>query len=78
MKYNSPQEAIEACDAECERAWEAFTKVNNLDPSMAPDAFLIAKKVFRQGYMAGARFISEIIVQKMIEFQTQQPPPNHN
>lgn len=67
MKYNSPEEAIAACNAECENAWKMFTKVNKIDESVAPDAVAVAKRVFQQGYMAGARFVSGVIVEKMIE-----------
>lgn len=69
--YKTPQEAIAACDAECERSWEEFTKANNLDPSLAPEAFAIAKHVFRQGYMSGARFVSGVIVKKMTDHAQQ-------
>ena len=66
MLFNTPQEAIAACEAENERAWTEYLKVNNIDPALAPEACEAAKSVFRAGYMAGARFVSGVIVDKMV------------
>jgi hypothetical protein len=66
MTYKTPQEAIAACEAECERSWSDYLKNNNLDPDKAPEACAAAKHVFRAGYMAGARFVSSAIVEKLM------------
>ena len=66
MIYTTPLEAIAACEAEHERAWTEYLKVNNLDPSTAPEACEAAKSVFRAGYMAGARFVSGALVEKLM------------
>ena len=66
MLFNTPQEAIAACEAENERTWQDYLKLNNSDPSKAPEACEAAKAVFRAGYIAGARFVSGVIVQKMV------------
>jgi hypothetical protein len=66
MLYNTPQEAIAACEAENERTWQEYLKLNNIDPTKAPEACEAAKAVFRSGYMAGARFVSGVIVEKMV------------
>ena len=64
--YKTPQEAIAACEAEFERSWQEYLKVNNLDPDKAPEACAAAKAVYRAGYMAGARFVSGALVEKMM------------
>lgn len=69
MNYKTPQEAIAACEAEHERTWNEYLKVNNLDASKAPEACKAAKAVFRAGYMAGARFVSGAIVEKMMSHE---------
>lgn len=66
MTYKTPQEAIAACEAENERAWEEYVKMSNLNPAQAPDAFNAAKAIFRAGYMAGAKFVSSVIVEKLM------------
>ncbi len=65
-QFKTPEEAIAACDAECERAWQEYLTTNKLDPAKAPEAAAAAYHVFRQGYMAGARFVSGIIMTKMM------------
>ena len=64
--FKTPQEAIQACENEFERSWQDYLKVNNLDPEKAPEACAAAKAVYRAGYMAGARFVSGAIVEKMM------------
>ena len=66
LLFNTPQEAIAACEAENERTWQEYLKTNNIDPTKAPEACEAAKTVFRAGYMAGARFVSGVIVEKMV------------
>lgn len=71
MNYKTPQEAIAACDAEFERSWDEFAQTNNLQANMAPEAFAIGKMVFRAGYMSGAKFVSGVIVKKMVDHAAQ-------
>ena len=66
MSYKTPQEAIAACEAENERAWQEYLKVSNLDPTGNPEAAEAARCIFRAGYMAGARFVSGAIVEKLM------------
>ena len=66
LLFKSPEEAIAACEAENEHTWQEYLKTNNIDPSKAPEACEAAKAVFRAGYMAGARFVSGIIVEKLV------------
>jgi len=66
MNYKTPQEAIAACEAENERSWQAYLKVSNLDPTANPAATEAAKAIFRAGYMAGARFVSGALVEKLM------------
>lgn len=73
--FKTPEEAIEACHAACEDAWNTFIQVNKLDPAVSPEAFAIAKKVFFQGYMMGARFVSGYIVSQMTNAKMQPPTP---
>lgn len=66
MLFKSPEEAINACNEECNRCWEEYLKVNKLDPSANPEACAAAQSVFRQGYMAGAKWVSGAIIEKMM------------
>jgi hypothetical protein len=65
MNYKTPQEAIAACEAENERAWNEYLKVNRLDPKF-PEPGVAAKTIFRAGYMAGVRFVSRALVEKLM------------
>jgi|FAXJ01.1.fsa_nt_gi hypothetical protein len=67
MNYKTPQEAIAACEAENERAWNEYVKMSNLSPDKAPDAFAAAKAIFRAGYMSGARFITGAILKQLTQ-----------
>jgi len=64
--FKTPQEAIAACEAENERAWQEYVKMSNLNPAQAPEAFAAAQAIFRVGYMAGAKFVSSVIVDKLV------------
>jgi hypothetical protein len=66
MLFKSPQEAIAACDAENERAWQEYLTTNHIDPAKAPEACAAAQAVFRAGYMAGAKWVSGAIIEKMM------------
>jgi len=66
MLFKTPQEAIAACEAENERAWQEYLTTNHIDPATAPEACAAAQAVFRQGYMAGAKFVSSVIVDKLM------------
>jgi hypothetical protein len=60
--YKTPQEAIQACEEECERTWGDFIKSKNLDPEKIPEP---VKAAYRVGYLAGARFVTGVIVSKL-------------
>jgi hypothetical protein len=64
--FKTPQDVINACNVECERAWNEYLKINNIDPVLAPEAVAAAKQVFNDGYYAGARWVSGTIVQNLI------------
>ena len=66
MLFKTPQEAIAACEAENERAWQEYLTTNHIDPATAPEACAAAQAVFRQGYMAGAKFVSSVIVDRLM------------
>lgn len=66
MTYKTSQEAIAACEAENERAWQEYLKMSNLDATGNPEAAEAARCIFRSGYMAGARFVSGAIVEKLM------------
>lgn len=78
--FKTPEEAIAACDAECERAWQEYLTANKIDSTKVDDIVnQTAKNLFRQGYMAGARFISGLIVKKMVDHgQTHIIEPNES
>lgn len=69
MIYNTPEEAIAACDINCENVWKRFITINNMKESDSPEAFAIAKNVFRAGYMCGALFVSDYVT------KNQNHPP---
>jgi len=64
--FNTPEEAINACNAECERAWIQYLTAQKLDVTKAPEAAEAAKRVFSAGYFAGARWVSDTIVKQMM------------
>jgi len=66
MSYKTPQEAIAACEAENERAWQEYLTTNHIDPTKAPEACAAAQAVFRAGYMAGTKWVVGTIVEKMM------------
>ena len=75
--FNSSTDAINACNAEAERAWQEYVVINKLDAkslqaldSTIPDAetskaLSAAKDIFRYGYFAGAKWVSSSIVRTM-------------
>lgn len=71
--FNTPEAAINACNVECERAWSEYVTTQRLDLAKAPpNAVAAAQQVFRAGYFAGAKWVSESIVKQMMSKQPQQ------
>lgn len=69
--FQSPEEAIKAFVETSEKAWAEYVSENKLDPNADPKAFGVAKHVFLSGYKAGARFVTESIVRKMMPDPTK-------
>ena len=69
--FKTPEDAINACNAECDRAWNQFVVSQKLDVSKVPEAAEAAKRVFSAGYFAGARWVSDTIVKQMPKQPTQ-------
>jgi len=70
MIFNTPEEAIAACNAQCQEAFEEFilsvnTKGGNID--RASNAFQMTKNVFTFGFMRGAEFITSVVIKASIE-----------
>ena len=64
--FKSPEEAIKACNDACDAAWAEFAMVNKFDESKLPaPALNAAKDMFRRGYYAGARWVTNSIVKQM-------------
>ena len=63
--FNSPEDAINACNAEAERAWAQYITAQTVDFSKVPQALAAAKNLFLTGYYAGARWVSDTIVIQM-------------
>ena len=64
-KFNTPEEAITACNKELERAWIEYSSIRQFD-SLSTGALKYAfKEVFTAGYMSGASFISSVVVAKI-------------
>ncbi len=64
--FPSPTEAINACNANCDKEWEHFAKMLKLDHKTDPKTYAASKDLFRAGYMAGAKWVTGAIVQKMM------------
>jgi hypothetical protein len=74
--FTSPEDAINACNSECERAWNQYIISQKLDITKAPqaaEAAEAAKGVFSAGYFAGARWVSDAVVKHMMSKQPTQP-----
>ena len=72
-QFKSPEEAINACNEGCEREWETFSKSVKLDETKDPTTYNATKSIFRMGYMAGAKWVSSTIVQRMMSSATKLP-----
>lgn len=72
MIFKSKEEAIIACQSQCQEAWEEFHDfivANNktMSPVAADRYFKIAKNVFVTGFMRGAEFVTSAVINKSIE-----------
>jgi len=64
-QFQSPLEAISACDVACEEAWNSFAEANGIKESIDKGAFVVGKSVFRAGYMNGASYVSNFVIGQM-------------
>ena len=60
-QFQTPTEAIEACDKNCQESWKRFSDANMIKEQIDPDAYHIARTVFWSGYQYGAQFVSGYI-----------------
>ena len=68
MIFKTPQDAIDACNKDCEQAW-----INHIKSTMKPGkgfdpndpGYKVAKSFFGAGYMAGAAFVSSLVAKKI-------------
>lgn len=70
MIFKSQEEAIAACNARCQEAWEEFlaaTTVKGTSIDRASRAYNTAKDVFTFGFMRGAEFVTSAVINKTIE-----------
>ena len=65
-QFKSPTEAINACNDACNTEWEICAAALQLVESKDPATYNATKSVFRAGYMAGAKWVSGAIVEKMM------------
>lgn len=65
-QFKSPTEAINACNDACDKEWNAVAVLLKLNEAKDPATYNATKSVFRGGYMAGARWVSSAIVQRMM------------
>lgn len=63
--FKTPEEAIAACNAAENAAWQKFTDANNIKEETDAVAYAITRKVFHAGFASGAGFVSTYIVSNM-------------
>ena len=64
--FKSPEEAINECNAACDAAWSEFATLNKFDVAkLPPQVIESARDVFRRGYYAGARWVTNSIIEQM-------------
>ena len=61
--FNTPQEAIVACESEFLVAWSKFAIANNIIPEVNAKANELTKNLFKAGFMNGAEFVISHILQ---------------
>lgn len=74
--YKTPNEAICAYEAEFEESWKKFLEDNKLNSGLTSDSQAIGKIVFRAGYMAGAKFVTNAFISKIKETQSKSESNN--
>jgi hypothetical protein len=70
MIFKSQEEAIAACNARCQEAFEEFiaaTTVKGANVDRASRAFKTAQDVFTFGFMRGAEFVTSVVIQQTIK-----------
>jgi hypothetical protein len=72
MIFETPEEAIAACQAGSEEAWKEFSTANNIKPEVNQEAYDITKKVFSAGYTFGIQFISGKLTELIIKSQAEK------
>lgn len=68
--FKSQEEAIAACNARCQEAFEEFitaTTTKGTSVDRASRAFQTAKDVFTFGFMRGAEFVTSVVIKASIE-----------
>jgi hypothetical protein len=64
--FNSPSDAVNACNASLEVEWSLFAESAKLDEAKDPNTYKAIKDVFRAGYMAGAKWVTGTFVQSLV------------
>jgi hypothetical protein len=61
--FNTPEEAIDACDKECNMVLNNVYPPSYLDLKLPPQYQPMLKQAFKTGFMAGVQFLSNNILQ---------------
>ena len=76
MIFKTPQDAIDACNKDCEQAWVHHLK-STINPGKGLDpnepGYKVAKSFFGAGYMAGAAFVSSLVAKKIKTAAAEEP-----
>jgi len=64
-KFDSAQEAIEACETECTRLWNEFFKESIFEKQIPQQFHPMVYQTFRAGYMSGIQFVSENLISRI-------------
>jgi len=65
-QFKSPEEAINACNEGCEEAWTEFSKPLPITETNDPKSYKAIKSIFAAGYAAGAKWVTEAVVYRMM------------
>ena len=72
--FKTPAEAIQACDQACEQEWTALAVILKLDQSKDPTTYNATRSIFLGGYMAGAKWVTGTIVDRMMTHAADKQP----
>ena len=70
MIFKTQEEAVAACNARCQEAFEEFIIATNPkggSVDRASRAYQTAKDVFTFGFMRGAEFVTSVVIKTSIE-----------